>query len=117
MGEFDALEARLWRILDPYRGRLEDGSVYGLHTIKRVGANAHGFFAGVRAAANHVSFHLMPIYADRELLDGISPALRRHLKGKTTFTFTEIDEALLAELENLTATCFEAYIGKGAEDG
>ena len=113
MGESDALEARLWRILDPYRGRLEDGSVYGVHTLKPVGAGAHSFFAGVRTAANHVSFHLMPIYADPGLLDGISPALRRHLRGKTTFNFTEIDEALFAELEALTATCFEAYIGKG----
>jgi hypothetical protein len=117
VGEFGALEARLWRILEPYRGRLEDGSVYGVHTLKRVGAGAHGFFAGVRMAANHVSFHLMPIYADPSLLDGISPGLRRHLEGKTTFDFTAIDEELFAELEALTARCFEAYMRSGVDDG
>jgi hypothetical protein len=117
MGEFGALEARLWLILEPYRGRLEDGSVYGVYTLKRVGAGAHGFFAGVRVAANHVSFHLMPIYADPGLLVGISPALRRHLKGKTTFNFSEIDDELFAELETLTARCFDAYSDRESDDG
>jgi hypothetical protein len=117
MGEFGALEARLWLILEPYRGRLEDGSVYGVHTLKRVGAGAHGFFAGVRTTANHVSFHLMPIYADPNLLHGISPGLRRHLKGKTTFNFAVIDEELFAELEALTARCFEMYMRRGVDDG
>ncbi len=55
-GEFGALEARLWAVLAPYRDRLEEGSVYGLVTLKRPGANAHQFFAGVRVAAKHVSF-------------------------------------------------------------
>ena len=40
-------------------------------------------------------------------------ALRKHLKGKTTFNFTTIDEGLLAELETLTARCFEAYQAGG----
>ena len=114
MGEFGALEARMWQILEPYRGRLEPASVYGVQTLKRPGAGAHGFFAGVRVAANHVSFHLMPIYADPGLLDGISPALRRHLNGRTTFTFTAIDEGVLAELATLTARCFETYEAKQA---
>ena len=108
--EFEAIEARLWSILAPYRDRLEEGSVYGLATLKRPGANSHQFFAGVRVAAKHVAFHLMPIYTDPALLDGISPALRAHLKGKTTFNFTVVDEALFAELEALTARCFEGYM-------
>ena len=111
--EFEAIEARLWAILAPYRDRLEVGSVYGLVTLKRSGANAHQFFAGVRVAAKHVSFHLMPIYADLELLDGVSPGLRKHLKGRTTFNFTAVDEMLFAELEALTARCFDAYIAGG----
>ena len=112
-GEFGSLEARLWAILAPYRDSLEDGSVYGLVTLKRSGANAHQFFAGVRVAAKHVSFHLMPIYADPGLLDGVSPALLRHLKGKTTFNFTAIDETLFTELEALTTRCFDAYMAGG----
>ncbi len=109
-GEFEALEARLWAILKPYRDRLEDGSVYGLATLKRVGARQHDFFAGVRVAPRHVSFHLMPVYTDPTLLDGVSPGLRKHLKGKTTFNFTTIDEPLFAELEALTQRSFQAYV-------
>ena len=37
-------------------------------------------------APKHVAFHLMPVYTYPHLLDGVSPALRKHLKGKTTFT-------------------------------
>jgi hypothetical protein len=106
--DLGAIEARLWSILEPYHGRLEPGSVYGLATLRRPGAKAHDFFAGVRVAPRHVAFHLMPIYADPGLLDGVSPELRRHLKGKTTFNFTVVDETLFAELGALTARCFEA---------
>ena len=108
--DFDAIEARLWAILEPYRGRLEAGSVYGLVTLKWVGTKQHDFFAGVRVAPNHVAFHLMPVYADPHLLDDASPTLRKHLKGKTTFSFTAVDEALFAELEGLTARSFDAYV-------
>ena len=107
---FDGLEARLWAILAPYRDRLEEGSVYGLVTLRRPGARAHDFFAGVRVAPKHVAFHLMPIYTDPALLEGLSPALRKHLKGKTTFNFTAIDERSFTELEGLTARSFGAYI-------
>ena len=109
----EALESRLWSILEPYRGRLEAGSIYGLQTLKRPGAKAHDFFAGVRVASNHVSFHLMPVYAYSSLLDDVSTTLRRHLKGKTTFNFTAIDEVLLGELEALTARSCDAYLAGG----
>ena len=69
--EFEAIEARLWSILEPYRGRLEAGSVYGLVTLKWVGTKQHDFFAGVRVAPKHVAFHLMPVYTDPHLLDDV----------------------------------------------
>jgi len=107
--DFEAIEAHLWSILEPYHGRLEAGSIYGLMTLKWVGTKQHHFFAGVRVAPKHVAFHLMPVYADPRLLDDVSPALRTHLKGKTTFDFTIVDEALFTELADLTARSFEAY--------
>ena len=109
-GELASIEERLWAILAPYRDRLEEGSVYGLVTLKRPGANSHQFFAGVRLATRHVALHLMPIYSDPTLLDGMSAALRKHLTGKTTFTFSAADEALFVELEGLTARSFVAYM-------
>jgi len=108
------IETRLQAIPEPYRDRLEAGSVYGLETLKRPGAAAHGFFAGVRVADTHVAFHLMPVYHDPSLLGGVSPALRRRLKGKSTFNVTAFDEALFVELEALVARSFEAYGAAGA---
>lgn len=112
-GELAAIEAALWLILEPYRARLEPGSVYGLATLKRAGATQHAFFVGVRRAQRHVAFHLMPIYADPTLLDGVSAGLRKHLTGRTTFTFAAIEPDLLAELDGLTARCFAAYQAAG----
>ena len=109
-GEFEAIEARLWAILEPYRDRLEPGSVYGLVTLRRVGSKQHDFFAGVRVAPKHVAFHLMPVYTDPHLLDDVSPALRKLMKGKTTFDFTTFDETLFSELAALTARSFDAYM-------
>jgi hypothetical protein len=109
-GEFAAVETRLWAILEPYRDRLEPGSVYGLVTLRRVGTKQHDFFAGVRVAPKHVAFHLMPVYTDPHLLDDVSPALRKQMKGKTTFDFTTVDESLFTELEGLVARSFEAYM-------
>lgn len=68
------------------------------------------FFAGIPIAAKHVDFHLTPIYTDPGLLDGISPGLRKRLKGKTTFNFTVLDNALFTELAALTARSFDAYV-------
>ena len=108
-GEFEAIEARLWSILAPYRDRLEEGSVYGLVTLGWVGAKKHDFFAGVRQTPKHVAFHLMPVYTNPSLLDGVSPAMRGRMKGKTTFDFTTLDEPLFTELEGLTARSFDVY--------
>lgn len=108
------LETRLRAILNPYRDRLEAGGIYGVDTLRRRGARAHDFFAGVRIAPRHVSFHLMPVYTHPQLLDGISPALRKRLQGKTTFNFTAVEEDLIAELEGRTARGFAAYDADGA---
>ena len=113
--ELAAVEAALWGILEPYRARLEPGSVSGLATLKRAGASQHSFFAGVRLASHHVAFHLMPIYADPTLLDGVSTGLWKHLTGKTTFTFAAIEPDLFGELDGPTTRCFEAYEAAGPQ--
>jgi hypothetical protein len=112
-GALAALEARLRAILDPYRGRLETATVYGIPTLRRRGANAHQWFAFVKPATRHVGFFLLPVHTWPELRDGLSPALARHLTGKATFTFTTVDEPLFAELESLVARAFDRYLAAG----
>lgn len=59
-------------------------------------------FGGVRTGSRGVSYHLLPVYYWPDLLDDVSPALRRRMQGKSCFTFTTVDEELLDELDALT---------------
>jgi hypothetical protein len=108
------IEARLNGILDPYRDRLEDGPIYGRLFLRRPGAKAHDWFAGVVVASRHVSLFLLPVHTYPRLLDGMSDALRTRKKGASTFNFSTVDEALFAELAQLVERGFEAYMSKGA---
>ncbi len=110
MADFRAVDARLWKILDPYRDRLESGPVYGVGMLRRPGGGAHDWFAGTRVGKNYVSYYLMPVYGRPQLLTGISPELRRRKQGKSCFNFSAIDEPLMAELEALTARSFDAFM-------
>jgi hypothetical protein len=104
------VEARLVAILDPYRHRLEADTIYGIPMLRRPGATAHEWFAFVKPATKHVSFFLLPVHTRPELAESMSPVLRRHWTGKSTFTFKAIDEAALSELEALVARAFTAYM-------
>jgi len=66
------------------------------------------FFGAVQAKKSYVSYHLMPVYEDPALLDGITPALRKRMQGKSCFNFQAVDAALFDELERLTARCAAA---------
>ena len=66
------------------------------------------FFGAVQTKKSYVSYHLMPVYEDPGLLDGISPGLRKRMQGKSCFNFTTMDAALLDELDGLTGRCAAA---------
>jgi hypothetical protein len=104
-----ALEARLVAVLAPYEDRLEWATIYGNRALRRKGASAHDWFAFVKPASRHVGFFLLPITQWPDLVEPLSPALRKRLTGKATFTFSAIDETELVELEALVAHAFERY--------
>jgi hypothetical protein len=58
--------------------------------------------AAVQINKNYVSYHLMGLYAVRDLLEDMSPALRRRMQGKSCFNFTTIDRGQADELSVLT---------------
>jgi hypothetical protein len=60
------------------------------------------FFGAVQVNKNYVSFHLMPVYMYPELLEDISPELKKHMQGKSCFNFKASDKALFKELAALT---------------
>ena len=67
------------------------------------------FFAAVREGKSYVSYHLMPVAGCRDLLDGISPQLKRRMQGKACFNFTEVDADLFQELSTLTRAGYEKF--------
>jgi hypothetical protein len=59
------------------------------------------YFAGIRMGKNYVSFHLLSIYYNPELIKSISPVLKKRMQGKACFNFTQIDPECFAELKRL----------------
>ncbi len=111
---FDHLAA----IFAPYRSTLitkadEPGNLY-LDTSPSTAYASGLFFGAVKTGKRYVSFYLMPVYVHPDLLEGMSPELRKRMQGKSCFNFTRQDDALFAELETLTAAGFARFQDDGA---
>jgi hypothetical protein len=61
-----------------------------------------GWFGTVTTKKSYVAYHLLPLYADPALADGLSAALAKRRQGKTCFNFKALDAALFEELAALT---------------
>lgn len=109
--DFPAVAARLRAIIEGHAGGLLfSASPSGeVKLEKPPGGQPWDYVAGLRIGKSYVSYYLMPVYGMPELLDGISPELRRRMQGKACFNFTRVDEPLLAELAALTATGIAVY--------
>ena len=108
---------RLAAIFAPYRSTLitkadEPGNLY-LDTPPSTAYSSGLFFGAVKTGKRYVSFHLMPLYVRSDLLDHMSPELRKRMQGKSCFNFTRPDDALLGELETLTAAGFARFQDDG----
>ncbi|MDH4191183.1 MAG: hypothetical protein OEW21_13385 [Betaproteobacteria bacterium] len=71
------------------------------------------FFGAVALKKNYVSFHLMPIYVQPQLLESISPELKARMQGKSCFHFTRVNKPLFSELAALTKNGFASYKEQG----
>jgi hypothetical protein len=71
------------------------------------------FFGAVQVKKSMVSVHLMPVYLQPGLLDGISDALRARMQGKSCFNFSRVEPALVEELAALTAAGYASYQAQG----
>ena len=60
------------------------------------------FFGSAQVKKNYVSFYLMPVYMYPELLQDISPELRKRMQGKSCFNFKKVETELFRELSDLT---------------
>lgn len=110
---FDALR----QILVPYAPQLvpvrDDEQELYLDTAHVQKNKKPLFFGAVQLKKGFVSFHLMPVYLQPALLDGLSPGLKARMQGKSCFNFKALEPALLQELATLTQAGYASYQAQG----
>ena len=67
------------------------------------------FFGSAQVKKNYVSFYLMPVYMYPELLQDISPDLKKRMQGKSCFNFKKVEPHLFSELAELTRQSVEKF--------
>lgn len=101
-------------IFDKYASKLDivhdQTDYYYLNTQKLDIKGKPIFFGMIKTTKKHVSFHLMPVYCEPDLLKNLSPELKKRMQGKSCFNFSQLDKDLFKELETLTQAGFESYI-------
>lgn len=115
--KFQNVFKRLRHILSNYAGELicvnNEVDNYYLDT-KRIMKNKKPlFFGAVQIKKAYVSYHLMPVYIFPELLENISPELKRRMQGKSCFNFKSVDDELFKELAQFTAAGYKRYQQEG----
>ncbi len=105
-GNFDEIFYALKTIFAPFEKYLNVSSnTRGRYYVETRSRNYEGkplFVGAVLSRKSYVSFQLMALYWKPALLKGMSPALKKHMDGKTGFNFTEAEPALFRELASLT---------------
>lgn len=110
---FDRVDRGLREILKPLRSRLvatKDGPDGLALEIPGLEGKPYGYVAGIRRGKRYVSYYLMAVYAFPDLLETMSPGLRRRMQGKSCFNFATVDEALFAELAEVTQAGIHRYV-------
>lgn len=104
---------QLKEILVPYSTNLDlkvdNESEYFLNTKFIMKNRKPLYFGSVKINKNYVSFHMMPVYVFPELLDDISPELKKRMQGKSCFNFQKLDIDLFKELSKLTTLGHKKY--------
>ena len=117
MSDFQAVFAKLRPLLSKFKSQLllvqDTADGYSLHTHVKHNKTDNYYFGGLQIKKNYVSYHLMGIYIFPDLLEDLSPALKKRMQGKSCFNFTKVDETLFAELAALTEKSFERMKREG----
>ena len=113
MTAFRATFAELKTLFAPYVSTLtvtaDSATNYMLDASFNPALKRAMFFGGVRAGKNYVSFYLMPVYTNPELMGRISDGLRKRLHGKSCFNFSRPDPELFEELRGLVRAGYDRF--------
>ncbi|ANO50300.1 hypothetical protein [Woeseia oceani] len=104
-------------ILRPYARDLivthDSATNYSLDTKHIMQNKKPLFFAAVQIKKNYVSFHLMPVYVNPDLLCALSDNLKSRMHGKSCFNLQSHDKVLAAELAELVQAAYADYQRSG----
>ena len=111
--DFQIVFEQLKNILKPYAKNLtvktDTADTYYLDGPYSEKWKKELFFGSAQIKKNYVSFYFMPVYMYPELVNDISPQLKKHMQGKSCFNFNKIEPELFKELEELTRKGVEKF--------
>ena len=117
MPDLAPVYAALHKVMAPYASKLDikrDDATELYVDTRHVQKNKKPlFFGAVQLKKAYVSYHLMPVYSQPDLLAGLSPGLKARMQGKSCFNFVEADPKLLKELAALTKAAYASYKEQG----
>jgi hypothetical protein len=117
--EFDLAFQGLRKILKPYDKKLlvlKDlpGNYMG-HSKSLLYQGKPVMFASI-TTKSYVSFHLFPVYMFPDLVEGISPELKKRMQGKTCWNFKKPEDQLFVELGGVIDASFRRFAALGERD-
>jgi len=111
--EFRLVFKKLKKVLEPFANKLtvttDTSNVYSLNGPYSNKWKKELFFGSVQVKKNYVSFYLMPVYMCPELLNGITPKLKKHMQGKSCFNFKKVEPDLFNQLSGLTKQGYDRF--------
>ena len=111
--EFPVVFEQLKNILKPYAKQLtlkaDTSDTYYIDGPYSEKWNKQLFFGSAQVKKNYVSFYLMPVYMYPDLLQDISPELKKRMQGKSCFNFRKVEPELFRELTELTRKGAEKF--------
>jgi len=111
--DFPVVFEKLKNILKPYAKHLtlkaDTSDTYYIDGPYSQKWNKQLFFGSTQVKKNYVSFYLMPVYMYPELLQDISPELKKRMQGKSCFNFKKVEPDLFRELAELTRKGAEKF--------
>lgn len=117
MGNPDEIFQQLKKILTPYASEMDvvtdTPDNYYLNTHHVMKNKKPMYFGSVKIRKNYISFHLMPVYVFPDLLETITPELKKRMQGKSCFNFKTEDTKLFQQLKALTQAGYEKYEDTG----
>ena len=111
--DFEPIFNELKTLLEPYREQMvlkaDLPELFYLEAPNQGNFNKEVFFGSVKINKNYVSYHLMPVYIFPDLLNSLSPELKKRMQGKSCFNFSKLSQVDLDGLAEITRQGFERY--------